>query len=930
MSVAATSRVSQPSAVTEMRTKPIINLGDVLLATARLHPERGLRFMLAGSEDESAWVSYATLVAQARRILGGLRAHGLQVGSKVALLLEKPGDFIPAFWACVLGGYVPCPLVPIRNDTERWTKHLAHINALLESPLVVTVPSLRQDVTGLPTADLDELRAASTWEETHSAAPSEPAILMLTSGSTGHSKVVELTHANLLASLAARAERQQLGTADTLLNWIAFDHVAALLESHMIALYAGAMQLHSEPAAILADPLRFLHLIDRWRVSVAFAPNFLLGQINAAIQSAPASARYTFDLSCLRRIVTGGEANVVDTGIRFLELLAPYGLQRRALWPAFGMTETCAACVYSHEFPDLDAEREFATVGWPLEGLEMRIMGEDGSMQPAGDAGELQLRGPMIFRRYYRNEEATRSAFTEDGWFRTGDLGCIQEGRLRLVGRSKDCIIVSGVNYYSHELEAALEQLDGIAKSFVAAFARRPKGADTEQLVVAFATDCPLEDEAELHRLVIAVRNTAILLWGFRPALILPLHRDAFPKTSLGKIQRSLMRRRLEAGELSTYETHIAEVTKRQLGGYSPPNSSPERALAQIYAELFGLDADAVSATASFFDLGGTSLDTIKLTMQIARRFGVRDVTIATVLQNPSVRELAERVHPGARAGKRHYDPIVPLQLTGRKTPLFCIHPAVGEVLVYVNLAKYFVNDRPFYAIRARGFNEGESHFSTLEEIVEIYVDAIRKRQPHGPYAIAGYSFGGIAGFEVAKRLEAQGERVPFFCSIDMPPYVTEPIGPDYCTISLAYFLSLIPKERMLEFLGQYRGADPNLCQYLMSIAPPQRVAELNLTLPALQSWAALTYSLGRIAKGYEPSGDVERVTVLYTRPQGGTHHDWLKDWVEVQIKRWDALSRSENRYIEVPGEHASLMDSAHVAGFQGMLRSAVDLAMNE
>lgn len=928
MSVAATSTSPKPDTA-RAAAGAIFNLADALVSTARLHPEKGLRLMSAGSQDESVRVTYPTLLAQARRILGGLRARGLRIRAKAVLLLEKPADFIPAFWACILGGHVPCPLIPIRNDSERWAKHLAHINELLDRPLVVTTAALKQEVEGLAVADLDELRAAPAWEDTHSAAASELAILMLTSGSTGIPKAVELTHGNLLASLAGRAERQQLSAADTMLNWIAFDHVAALLESHLIASYVGAMQLHCEPAAILADPLRFVRTIDRWRVSVAFAPNFLLGQINAALQTPAAESDRTFDLSCLRRIVTGGEANVVQTGVRFLELLAPHGLHRGALFPAFGMTETCAACVYSHEFPDLDVNGEFATVGWPLRGLEVRIRGDDGVVQPWGKAGELQLRGPMVFKRYYHNDEATRSAFTEDGWFRTGDLGCIEEGRLRLVGRSKDCIIVSGVNYYSHELEAALEQLDGIAQSFVAAFPRRPKGADTEQLVVAFATQCPLEEEAELHRLVIAVRNTTILLWGFRPALILPLPKDAFPKTSLGKIQRSLMRKRLEAGELSAHETHIAEVTKRQLGGYSLPEGRTEWALARIYAELFGLEINAVSATASFFDLGGTSLDTIKLTQYIARRFGAGEVTIATILQTPSVRELAQRVSPGAQQRKRRYEPIVPLQLTGKKTPLFCIHPAVGEVLVYVNLAKYFVNDRPFHAIRARGFNKGESYFSTLEEIVEIYVEAIRRRQPHGPYAIAGYSFGGIAGFEVAKRLEAQGERVPFFCSIDMPPYVTEPIGPDYCTISLAHFLSLIPEERMLELLEQYRAADPNLCAYLMSIAPAERVAELSLTLAGFESWAALTYSLGKIAKEYSPSGNVERVTVLHTRPQAGSKHDWLKDWVEVQIKRWDDLTRSENRYVEVPGEHASLMDSKRVAGFQAVLRAELDLALN-
>jgi thioesterase domain-containing protein len=302
---------------------------------------------------------------------------------------------------------------------------------------------------------------------------------------------------------------------------------------------------------------------------------------------------------------------------------------------------------------------------------------------------------------------------------------------------------------------------------------------------------------------------------------------------------------------------------------------------------------------------------------------------IATILQNPTVSALATCIAPGSGLTTREYDPIVPLPRSGRKPPLFCIHPAVGEVLVYVNLAKYFVNDRPFYAIRARGLNAGDDYFQTLDEVVQTYVAAIRKRQPHGPYAIAGYSFGGIAGFEVAKALEARGEKVGFFCSIDMPPYVTEPITPDYCAISLAYFLSLIDKDKMLELINHYRGKDPDLCEYLVKHAPATRLAELDLDLSKFEPWAALTYSLGRIAKSYEPSGSLERATVLFTRPQAGTKHDWLKGWVDVQIKRWDAHSRLPTRYVEVTGEHASLMDTQHVANFQAILRAEVDRALD-
>src|ERR1700761_5591945 len=300
------------------------HIGQLLLRAAHFCPDAKICSVGAGTEVVAP-LSYPALLEDAQRIAGGLRGSGCLPGSAVALLLERPHDFLPAFWGCVLGGYIPCPLAPLRVDSERSARHLAQVNTLLDRPLFITTSSagieLPEDAIS---AELCALRRGAPIESPHEAREQDLAILMLTSGSTGLAKAVELTHGNLLASLAGRAARQRLSAADTMFNWIAFDHVAALLESHMIASYVGANQVHSEPATVLAEPLLFLHIIRRYRVTVAFAPNFLLGQINAALSTAAGAV--TFDLSCLRRIVTGGEANVVATGRRFLELLAPYGL----------------------------------------------------------------------------------------------------------------------------------------------------------------------------------------------------------------------------------------------------------------------------------------------------------------------------------------------------------------------------------------------------------------------------------------------------------------------------------------------------------------------------------------------------------------------------------------------------------------------------
>ncbi|MFD3515411.1 AMP-binding protein [Streptomyces sp. NPDC058657] len=907
------------------------------MRAAAQFPEHGVGYCSGERPLAFALRTYPQLLGESLRLLNSLREAGVRPGRVVALLLEKPEDFIPAFWACLLGGITACPLVPVRDDPQRWAAQLNHANTLLEGPLVVTDGRIREElpaVHGLAIVTLDCLASASADTDASTvpvtaAGPDDVALLVLTSGSTGAAKAVRLTHDNLLASMAAKAGTQSLAAQDVTLNWISYDHVAALLEAHLLPLSVGAVQLQTSPESVLADPVHFLELIDAHRVTMTFTPNFLLGLINKALDQLPSPL--TLDLSCLRHIVSGGEANPVATGVGFLDRLAPHGLHRGALWPAFGMTETCAGSIYNSEFPDADHGAEFAAVGRPVEGLRIRVAeeGSDGLLAD-GEVGEVQLTGPMITGGYWNNKEATENAFTADGWFRTGDLGQLNEGRLTLVGRSKDSIIVNGVNYHSHDLESVLDDLEGVEKSFVAAFPTRPGGSDSEQLAVAFAaTPDVAGDEAALHRLLIAIRSSVVLHWGFRPALLLPLPKDAFPKTSLGKVPRSLMRRRLEAGDYAAHLESAEALVARQLGGHVAPAGAVEETLAELYGELFETEPSTISATAGFFDLGGTSLDILRLKSLVSQRFPGVELPVLAILTSPSVRALAARIEAGRSGEPAPYDPIVALQTSGDGTPLFCVHPGVGEVLVFVNLAKYFVHERPFYALRARGFNPGEKPFGSFMEMAGTYVEAIRSRQPHGPYAIAGYSFGAAVAFEVAKLLEAEGERVDFLGSFNLPPHIKYRMDElDFVetAVNLAMFLDLVPEQQAKTLPAELRalGKQEQL-GHLIDLAPPDRLAELDLDLARFTAWADLADGLTGLGRTYRPDGSVAAMSVFYAVPLRGSKEDWLNN----ELKRWEDFTREPPRYLDVPGEHYTLMGPKHVAAFQAVLRAELGRALS-
>jgi acyl-CoA synthetase (AMP-forming)/AMP-acid ligase II/thioesterase domain-containing protein len=894
----------------------------MLIAQAAKLPSTGVHFSTGDTLDGAGFVPYRCLLDEARRVHGGLRAAGRRPGDRVLLILERPRDFVMAFWGCVLAGLIPCPILPLRADPGRWTAQLAHVGALLDDPLILTGKCLHGEIpapAGLSFAVLEELASCTPAPHDHQAGPDDPALLMLTSGSTRAPKAVRLTHRNLLAAMAGKAAALGLTGRDVCMNWIAFDHIAAF-EGHLLPLWCGAEQVQVSPEVILDDPARFLTLIGEHRISHTFAPNFLLGQLNKI--EPPAGPA----LSTLRTLISGGESVVCATALKFLARYASAGLSHDVLRPGFGMTETCAGSIFSDEFPAADAGYDFAGLGRPVPGLEMRVVDAGGRPLPAGRKGELQVRGPMVTGGYLNNPEADREAFTADGWFRTGDLGII-DGGLRLAGRSKDSVIVNGVNYYSHDLEAVLDRLDGVARSSVAAFPTRPPGGDTEQLVVVFTPAVSWDDDAELHRVLVAIRTSTVMHWGFRPAAILPLPPEEIPKTSLGKIPRSLLRRRLEAGAYAGYQRRVADLTARMLGGYVPPEGAAEQRLTEIYAEMFGLEPEAVSATASFFDLGGTSLDILRLKHRVQQRFGLADLPVIWILLAPTVRGLARRLaEPGGAGGR--YDPLVPLQLSGDRTPLFCVHPGVGEVLVFVNLAKYFAGVRPFYALRARGFGEGEPYFRSFAEMVDCYVAAIRERQPAGPYAIAGYSYGGAVAFEIAKALEAAGERVDFVGIFNLPPYISarmRELDQVEGAANLAFFLSLITKEQAAELSPRLRALPwPRPLEYLIDLASPERLAELDLDLPKFTAWAELAQSLIKVGRTYTPSGNVRSVTVFYATPLRGTKEEWLRD----QLSKWDDFTRGPNRYVEVPGEHYTLMGPDHVTTLQAILHEELDRAL--
>ena len=307
-------------------------------------------------------------------------------------------------------------------------------------------------------------------------------------------------------------------------------------------------QVHVPTQYIMGDVFRWMDVVERYRATLTWAPNFAFGLINAQAEEI---ARRKWDLSSMRFIINAGEAIVSRTARRFLEILQPHGLPATAMRPAWGMSETCSAVTYSERFTleQTSDEDAFVEVGAPVPGFAMRIVDAQDQLVEEGKTGRLEVKGPSVTPGYYNNPELNAEVFTEDGWFNTGDLAMLREGRLTITGRQKDVIIINGLNFYSHEIEAVVEEVPGVEISFTAACAIRRPGSDTDELAIFFHT---FEREHKaLAELLKEVRARVVQSIGLNPTYLLPVEQADIPKTQIGKIQRTQLRTRFEAGEFA-------------------------------------------------------------------------------------------------------------------------------------------------------------------------------------------------------------------------------------------------------------------------------------------------------------------------------------------------------------------------------------------
>ena len=491
-------------------------LYDTLFAP---HQQNQARYIGKTSADG---LSYEQFLKLSARIAGALVSAGLEPGDRVAAQVNKSIEALALYTACVQSGCVYLPL-----NTAYTSREISYFIGDAEPGLLVCdgqalsalSEALAENTCQLMTLNADGsgslMQAAADQPEAFSTVDrngEDLAAILYTSGTTGRSKGAMLTQNNLLSNAQTLVDYWQFTSADVLLHALPIYHTHGLfVASNTIAL-AGASMIF-QPAFKLDD------VIDQMphATTMMGVPTFYTRLLS--------DDRFDSDLTRHMRLFISGSAPLLaETHDAFAARTGHKILER------YGMTET-----NMNTSNPYDGDRRAGTVGFPLPGVEIKICNPDTREElPANTIGMLQVRGPNVFRGYWRMPEKTAEELLDDGFFITGDLAKIDShGFIHIVGRDKDLIISGGFNIYPKEIELLLDEQPGVLESAVVGVPHADFGEGVVAVLVAQENE-----SVDTDAIAAALSATVAKFKQPKNYVIVP----ELPRNAMGKVQKNALR----------------------------------------------------------------------------------------------------------------------------------------------------------------------------------------------------------------------------------------------------------------------------------------------------------------------------------------------------------------------------------------------------
>lgn len=712
------------------------------------------------------------------------------------------------------------------------------------------------------------------------------AYVIYTSGSTGKPKGVKLTHRNLLNFLLSMQKTPGIKDTDRLLAITTISFDIAGLELYL-PLISGAEVVIAD-VETTRDGRLLLGLLEEKNISV--------------MQATPSTWQMMLDSGWEKpyplKVLAGGEALPKELADKLLKLSS-------SVWNMYGPTETT---IWSTVKQVLAGDK-LITIGQPVDNTQVYIMDDLGKPLSAGTIGEIYIGGTGVSAGYLNRPALTAEKFVTDNYsnipgsklYRTGDLGKILDnGDIQCLGRIDQQVKIRGHRIELGEIESILSAQQGIKQSVVIA----QEDASLNKFLVAFVIPGSLgNSKGEIPKKMIDEWKEKLgeaLPYYMVPDEFVPI--ESFPLTQNGKIDR-------KAFPKVNRNTHV-RVKKKLL-----PRNAYEQLVADIWAQALGLEN--LSITDDFFELGGHSLLAVKVMVAIEKETGER-LPLATLFTNSTIEKLALQLS-GNQEGDT-WDTIVPIKTTGEKPPLFLVHGSGLNLLMFKTISEHFDETQPLYGVQAIGLTKPVEIPGTVEGIAAYHIKEILRVTPNGPYAVAGYSYGGFIAYEIAKQLIHAGKTVKFIGMID-----TNAGGIDQPKTTMAR----LSKKILRQFHKVPFFANSFIKYPRESLAYQQYVLKKKFSRRFLTESEVVTdsYTLyeKEIGENYDRIIGNYIITPLNVEVSLFRVEKRLYFVDDQKYLGWDKYAQKGVKIYKVPGDHKTFLEHPNAEKFAGIIQKVLD-----
>lgn len=745
--------------------------------------------------------TYRELNHRANQLAHYLQSLGVKADVLVGLCIQRSLEMVVGLLGILKAGGAYVPLDP-NYPADRLSFMLEDTQVPVLLTTTDLVDRLPDNLAQLVSLDRDwQIIELETSENAQpQVTPANLGYVIYTSGSTGKPKGVAMTQIALSNLILWQLDNTTIDRGGRTLQFSPISFDVSFQEIFTTWSSGGTLILIEEE--LRKDTLALLNLLDRAGVERLFLPFVALQQL------AEMAVSINFFPTQLKEVITAGEQlQIIPAITEFFTHLADC-----RLFNHYGPSESHV--VTSLALPaSVNNWAMLPPIGRPISNTQIQILDAYLNPVPIGVSGEIYIGGVCLARGYLNRPDLTAEKFRLDPFndcqtsrlYQTGDLArYLPTGDIEYLGRVDNQVKIRGFRIELGEIEVVLIKCPAISQVAVIADG---KMSGNKRLVAYIVPD---------REQTITVQEIRSFLGDRLPDYMIPsasIVLDRLPITPSGKLDR----RALPSPD---------EIRPELEDTFIAPRNELEIQLTKIWRKVLGMPT--IGIRDNFFEVGGHSLIAVRLFAEIEQTWG-KNLPLATLFQAQTIEKMADILME--KAWVAPWSSLVPIQPNGSKPPLFCIHPIGGNVLEYYPLADYLGAEQPIYGLQSLGLDGKQPPLNCVKEMASHYIKELVAVQPHGPYAILGYSFGGLVAFEIAQQLLATGQEIALLAILDLKSPNLPKARPSFAKSIDIHFKNLgqLPNREKIKYIRDridYRLTNKFdykefLIESLAGVAPP-------------------------------------------------------------------------------------------------------------